>query len=612
MASSFPSLPPLLNQFLRTPIAPLNIAHKPVPPPTLATPSSLPVEDSSRSALEGNVRILCDMVDTVLKSSRSYRDNTHVDCQQIRIDIHPFDQDMSCVEPQYWKSASSPLCILSPRAFDLTKTNISKIDSGDISQLNSDTLLALFPAPPQSTLKTRPSTSTSSSSSTSASTASVKTNNVDGQLLPPQLQQHPEPTVCDTRVSLGPPHPQPRKLSKNRNWVITSGLFVTPPTEDGQGSYFRPIPGLAHLGDITSEWEPMKSETAAEDTYRLLSSSLSPSTSSPSPPDSPSDHTGSPVGARLDSDNEKYSVDDLSQRLWDIEIQMRRPSFLMSHKRSSILSTMLPYNTIIPESMAADEEILPPVEQQERLLAELSLTVGTIIPAAHHESLPFLTNSKHTSDSHDTASFLTELPAEDMGNGDLMDWRAWHGQWTRRRMHSKPPSSPTNSSINSRTAYSDSIYLSSNRCSISTNGSTTCPSPTTSTATTSTTASCISTSLNRRPRKFLSLPLSPASANSAPPVSPMDSKDSGMPTKDANPQLWESEGLKWGDRFQSLMHNFQSSAGKRSKRFMDILPKSRWSSNDNGNKNIKRFLWSSPASVLTTPRTSTETGASLN
>ncbi|KAF9101146.1 hypothetical protein BGX27_011596 [Mortierella sp. AM989] len=389
------------------------------------------------------------MVDNALKSGKEFDHKPHY------IDTSLFSQGKSSMDHR--RESMSPIFAFSPRTSSQVKADIPKVDDRVIFQLNQDSLLNLFPMPPPRV------TSTSSTAPKSCLT---------------------EPSPPSPRLGDALQQSRPRKSSKNRNCVITSGLFLTPPTEDGQKSSLTEIPGVTRLMDVTLDWESMNSDGA---NHRLSISRHPLSPCSPmmhsgtnkesleslteasvidACPTSPSVACPSSVSSPT---SPRASMDALSQHLWNIETQMRRSSFLMSNRRVSVLSALFVSNAVTPVANKFD---------QERLYTELSLTVG-----------PTTAPSKDVAIQKEP--YVDDIKQPLKGALQELDWRAWHGAWTRRRV---PPPSPVGSHI-----------------------------------------------------------------------------------KDANPELWESEGLKWGDRFQLLVHNFQSSAGKHSKRLADILPMNRWS-----------------------------------
>ncbi|KAF9094391.1 hypothetical protein BGX23_002183 [Mortierella sp. AD031] len=293
------------------------------------------------------------------------------------------------------------------------------------------------------------------------------------------------------------------------------------------------------------------------------------------------------------------SMDALSLSLWNIETQMRRPSFLMN-RRTSILSTLFATNSIAPTTTAL-EQYDQPTPSSDFLTVESVEEPNSIflgIPKERHESSgagPLDVNIIHS------------VPDQ------AMDWRAWHGSWIRRRVKPEDdysllsPTSPV-----PRTSCSSTRSTFSSKTNTTTSSSASpCISPNATLSPGSKLVKRLSQRL-RRPR-ILS-PTSPTSTLSsttsplsqfASPTSPFYSpfavpNTPTTPTKDANPELWENEGQKWGDRFQSLLSNFQpssphpssspassplstsltsplSSSGKSpKKRWADMLPKNRW------------------------------------
>ncbi|KAI8354721.1 hypothetical protein B0O80DRAFT_449551 [Mortierella sp. GBAus27b] len=253
-----------------------------------------------------------------------------------------------------------------------------------------------------------------------------------------------------------------------------------------------------------------------------------------------------------------HTVDALSQCLLNIENQMRRPSFLMNGTTSAFGSLLVSDSIAFPDDKH---------DSQERLLAELSLTVGTIEPPS---AIP---------------NGVVEPRGDGQGSISEVDRIVWNEAWKRRRMKTEEteaeemeqvdPVSPTMSTP------------SSSRSSTALSSPSSPSSPTNSSLTTSADIEtsprpCIHPSIEqcqgtskkqKQTRKLFSLPTSSSTSLSPPAAPPIASS----PTKDANPELWESEGLKWGDRFHTLVHNFQVSAGKHSKKLTEMLPKNPWS-----------------------------------
>ncbi|KAK3805570.1 MAG: hypothetical protein J3Q66DRAFT_375760 [Benniella sp.] len=514
--------------------------------------AGLHVHGSYECSLEGNVRALCEMVDSALKSSSPKSGHS-----PLQVKVHPFHP-----VGELYQSPSSPLFILSPTTFTLARNDISQVDDTVVSQLTKDTLLSLFPTPPRASSNNKPEPLSIITREPSTMAAS-------------EPKSVSDPTV--TRKSL-----RAKKIGKNRTWVITSGLFMTPPADETLS--FDDFTGRRTLNmnndheavRLLSPRHPLSPCTPISPlaTFKLQPGAVSPSTLAVAdlcPSDS---DLGSPLTSSFN-----HPMDMLSQHLWDMETQMRRPSFLM-HGNTSTLDSLLVSNTI---ASAEDKHDL-----QERLLAELSLTIGNIVPSS--EAPSFVVEPKD--DNHGRIS-QESIPE--------MDWRAWHESWKRRRMKleeaeaemTKEPSSPPISA--SRTSCSSMSTTSlSSRSSSSLNQPTTSLSSRSSSSnqhsnmdiepfSPSSTLTCLAENLKQSPpRKLFSLPsplptspTSPACLTS--PAHPATPTIASPPAKDANPEFWESEGLKWGDRFQMLVHSFQSTAGKHSKKWTDMLPKNRWS-----------------------------------
>ncbi|KAG0202345.1 hypothetical protein BGX28_005133, partial [Mortierella sp. GBA30] len=376
----------------------------------------------------------------------------------------------------------SPLFLLTPRTFTEAKNDISKVDGGIVSKFNRDTLLNLFPTPPMALPKTKCAPVAFPRVSVSNPTKFLDPNRAVEALSP----CHP----LSPRGPLSPPKP----LIARRNAVAESQPAAVS------------TPALV----ISAHPEPCQDMTPTLACSPISSLSLSP-------------------------------MDALSQHLWNIETQMRRPSFLMN-RRTSSLSALFVSNA---ESPVVEK-------QQERLLAELSLTVGTI--ASPKENVPVI---------------LSEPCGESEQD---VDWRAWHGTYRRRRMNSEDeaPLSPTRSASRASCSSSASERSNSNSLYATAPSTPICHRPTTP-----------STPKSRKPRifhssfSFSSSSLSLSSTSTA--SSSASSSNLSSPPKNANPEMSGGETQKWGDRLQSLVHNLQSSAGKHSRRLVNnILPKSRW------------------------------------
>lgn len=659
-------------------MSPTSFSSTPFPHSSLQTPRrSL----SSQTFLEANVRLLCDMVDTILRTNES-------DQKMLRIEVPPqsnilVDISADTLEPSY-NDPKSPLYILSPKSFTQAKSDISKLDNSVVSKLNSDTLLDLFPTPPPPATISQISSSEATNSNNN--TASVTTGATTPLHLAIPILDRPTTIVVSPTTSWSCPSEdfggyRPRKGSKqHRNWVISSGLFVSTSetaaagTEGGEeeNDYTRTKGALIQGSEKMTETEaskgglylaapsppptdilsPTSPTTIAAAT---MSSQAAPVVVLPRPlvarrslrqeknHSSFSSTVGSslpaplmtanlgvvshtpdclPTGASNNNLDTPYSanttmspfssMDALSQSLLNIETQMRRPSFLMN-RRTSILSTLFATNSIALDQH--DRQDLPsPFPSFDSL---------TIEPAEVEPSNLFAGVPKERCEGNVTGPLDTLHCGESV---QAMDWRAWHGSWIRRRIKPEDDSSllsPTSpaprssySSIRSNSLLSPTSPMprssySSTRSSSS--NSTTCSSPSITPSPATTLVKRLSQRL-RRPRMLSTTSPTPTLSSSA--SSPLAAFASSpmstfyapfalpntptTPTKDANPELWENEGQKWGDRFQSLLNNFQptsssppsSSAlpplpptssstspsnGKSSKkRWADILPKKRW------------------------------------
>ncbi|KAF9991097.1 hypothetical protein BGZ75_006051 [Mortierella antarctica] len=471
-----------IPSFLYTtiPIAPLNIASRTftqMDTPSAHSPLSAHVQKtfSAQSMLESNVRFLCDMVDNVLRTSTELE---HTNAP-LRIQIQTSGPaGISSPMEQYPRS---PLFLLSPRTFTQAKSDLSKVDGGVVSKFNRDTLLNLFPTPP----KALPSHK-------SAPVAALPRLSLDCPIKALENAQAVKALSPYDALSPREPFSAPKPLVARR-----AAMAKVQPSSASS-------PALL----ITSHHE------VSQDKDFL--SPLSAATSSPS----------SPLG----------HMDALSQHLWNIETQMRRPSFLMN-RRTSSLSALFVSNAVASPVAAKQQE-------QERLLAELSLTVGTIATPTT-ETPVILCESNHDADQD-------------------VDWRAWHGAWTRRRVTPEDETllSPTRS--DSRTSCSSSASDRSNNSFVTAPSTPICHTPVVPTCRKS-----------RKPRIFHPS-FSFSSSSSSLSSSAVSSSNTGSSNKDGNPEQWTTESQKWGDRFQTLVHNFQASAGKHSRRLADILPKNRW------------------------------------
>ncbi|KAF9962983.1 hypothetical protein BGZ70_007740 [Mortierella alpina] len=477
-----------IPSFLYTtiPIAPLNIASRTfsqMDTPSARSPLSAHAQKtfSAQSMLESNVRFLCDMVDNVLRTSTELEHTT----APLRIQIQA--SGPTGISSPIEQCPKSPLFLLSPRTFTQAKSDLSMVDGGVVSKFNRDTLLNLFPTPPKA------------------------------------LPCHQSARVAaPPRVSLDCPI---RALENAQAVKALSPCEALSPREP----FSAPKPLVARRAALANVQPSSASSPALLITSHLEVNQdkdfLSPLSAVSSTSSSPS----SPIG----------HMDALSQHLWNIETQMRRPSFLMN-RRTSSLSALFVSNAVAPSTPT----VATKQQEQERLLAELSLTVGTIATPTI-ETPVILCESNHVADQD-------------------VDWRAWHGAWTRRRITPEDETllSPTRS--DSRTSCSSSASDHSNNSFVTAPSTPICHTPVVPTCRKS-----------RKPRIFHPS-FSFSSSSSSLSSSAISSSNIGSSNKDRHPDLSATESQKWGDRFQTLVHNFQASAGKHSRRLADILPKNRW------------------------------------
>ncbi|KAF9292060.1 hypothetical protein BGZ88_006599 [Linnemannia elongata] len=625
---------------------------------------------SSQTFLEANVRLLCDMVDTILRTNESDQKMLRIEVPQqpTTVDVSTNALEPSCNDPK------SPLYILSPKSFTQAKSDISKLDDSVVSKLNSDTLLDLFPTPP---LLPSAAPQITSLESTNSNTTSI-TSTIPHLTIP--ILHRPTTIVVSPTTSWSCPSEdseefRPRKGSKqHRNWVISSGLFVSTSetaatsaagteerekedheskkmaeTEASKGSCYLaappPPPGiLSPESSITATATTISAKAAPaavlprplvarrslrqEKNHSSFSSTVGSSLPAPLMTANLGVASRSmerlPICANFNSSKSNLdtpcsastpmspfsSMDALSQSLLNIETQMRRPSFLMN-RRTSILSTLFGTNSLAMDQYDRSEQPSPFPSSDSLTVESTEVSPSTLnlgVPKECRES-----NGAGPLDS----IHCTPEPVQ------TMDWRAWHGSWIRRRIKPEDDSSvfsPTSPAPRSSYSSTRSLALlsptspaprssySSTRSSSSNN----CTSPNVTLSPATTLVKRLSQRL-RRPRMLSTTsPTSPLSSSASSPLaaftsSPLSTFYSPFalpttpttPTKDANPELWENEGQKWGDRFQTLINNFQpnsspspsalpplpptpssppsSSNGKSSKkRWADILPKNRW------------------------------------
>ncbi|KAG0372253.1 hypothetical protein BGX24_000494 [Mortierella sp. AD032] len=621
---------------------------------------------SSQTFLEANVRLLCDMVDTILRTNESDQKMLRIDVSQPTAHIHNINNN-NMLEPYSSDDPKSPDYILSPKSYTQAKSDISKLDGSVVSKLNSDTLLDLFPTPPP--LPQVLETTTSTTTTTSITAASCTNPHLSIPIL-----ERPTTIVVSPTTSWSCPSEdcgefRPRKGSKqHRNWVISSGLFVSTsetaaaPAAENDYSHYKgdseihgsrmtetesskgglhppflpsnisspalrtttprsapapatvlPRPLVARRSLRQEKNHSSFSSTVGSLPAPLMTANLNtvsrlPISSSYNTSNNSSDSIDTPCSA-ASAMSPFSTMDALSQSLLKIETQMRRPSFLMN-RRTSILSTLFATNSIGFEQYDRQDQ------QQQQPPSSNDLFAVESVAKVDSSSI-FLGVPKERLESTGPLDAMVHTVPE-----QTMDWRAWHGSWIRRRIkpdddHNNSVLSPTSPAPRSSYSSTRSSLLSptspvprSSYSSTRSSSSSNCTSPNATLSPASTLVKRLSQRL-RRPRistltsptssatsplaSFASSPLTPFYAPFAIPNTPT------TPTKDANPELWENEGQKWGDRFQSLLNNFQpssasspsspsllppspptsssssSSNGKSSKkRWADILPKSRW------------------------------------
>ncbi|GJJ76782.1 hypothetical protein EMPS_09141 [Entomortierella parvispora] len=666
--------------FSSQPVAPLNIASRPQFLPLTfgprktdsplflhplsafaSTPSSpfsyQPLVSSSQTSLEANVRHLCDLVDSAF---------TDVMKDTLDKDVPEHVQD--------WRSSAGTLCIqipsvaasesvsdlgtvLSPRTLDQAKFDISKVKEEIVSTMNSDFLLSLFPSPPN----TRPSPSSSSITVVSSSSSPVQsisplehsfiTSTESTASTPSTAMTSKEPSASAvTAEAIAPEDIQKQEQSAKRNWAIPPGLAL-----------FQ-----HHITTDNSSDSP-PSPCSSERSSSLPAHRGSPSSSLPSP-------TCSSVNSALSSPISPHalsSMEGLSQRLWAIETQMRRPSFLVN-RRTSILSTLFASNAISPLMIGGGPDsamdrspstlhsplgttrtekepytstsmpILPLQWNLERLEIAKDQCSPASSPSSPCSEKAFhpIPQANHEEGRSPTgiASPTTPTTAVDSD----VDWRAWHANWTRRRpgkgsklqkehqqflrqqqqqheaadslLSPRSPMSPGAFSLTSTLCsptFPPTFSGHSTLCSRAGNFETTATQKFWQSATAaaavnlksghqSHTANSILQRGSSLLRKYQSSPTQFTPESNRHPHHPHHGGKSKLAIKDANPELWEDvDGQKWKDRFQSLVHNFQSSAGKHSRRLAEILPKakSRWVN--------KRSLNSPSSAAHSSPHSST-------
>ncbi|KAF9955843.1 hypothetical protein BGZ72_003327 [Mortierella alpina] len=566
-----------IPSFLYTtiPIAPLNIASRTfsqMDTPSAHSPLSAHAQKtfSAQSMLESNVRFLCDMVDNVLRTSTELeRTNT-----PLRIQIQT--SGPTGISSPIEQCPRSPLFLLSPRTFTQAKSDISKVDGGVVSKFNRDTLLNLFPSPPKALpsyksapVAALPRVSLDCPIKALENAQAVKALSPCDALSPREPFSAPKPLVA-RRTAMAKSQPSSvsspallitSHLEINQNKDLLSPLSAAPSCSSPSSPIGHMDALSQHLWNIETQMRRpsflMNRRTSSLRTSSLSALFVSNAAVTPiGHMDALSQHLWnietqmrrpsflmnrrtSSLSALFVSNAAVTPIghmDALSQHLWNIETQMRRPSFLMNRRTSSLSALFV--------SNAAVTPIVEKQQEQERLLAELSLTVGTIASPAP-ETPVILCESNHDADQD-------------------VDWRAWHSAWTRRRMTPEDDTllSPTRS--DSRTSCSSSASDHSHNSFVTAPSTPICHTP------------VVPTSRKSRKPRIFHPSFSFSSSSSSLSSSAVSSSNTGSPNKDASPELWTTESQKWGDRFQTLVHNFQASAGKHSRRLADILPKNRW------------------------------------
>ncbi|KAF9372806.1 hypothetical protein CPB97_001002 [Podila verticillata] len=447
--------------------------------------------------------------------------------------------------------SNSILIALSPRTFDLARSDLTKVHESIVSRLNNDTLLTLFPTPPQQ-LHPRCLIATPSSmapvtsiaaahidatTTTTSTTTTMTTETID----PPCLEEKAQAKV----------HKQ--KLAAKRNCVIPPGLVLVPSMESCNMTWA--IDSSERSATLESVRDmPWASPYASQSCVSLPEISMSTPLDSDTASLSDS-FVSTSSAASLPSTRSLDNLDSLSHRLWAFEMQMRRASFLVDD-RASFLSTIVPSSTV----PSADQE-----QPTTSNIPPLRLTTGKPSAIYHKD------DSSSSSSSSETNS-----PVEaDIEKG----WLAWQEEWTLSMGRSRLP------------AFSRASTLSDSLSEESDGDSSTVVSSTRSSQSSDVTAISHHSSTSLHQERFSkagkpvnsNLFLTPKALNSKWHVasestlnSPRTTPTTPRSIKDNDPSLWETEhGQKWSDRFQFLVHNFQAAAGKHTRRLADIIPKSR-------------------------------------
>ncbi|KAG0330011.1 hypothetical protein BG004_002202 [Podila humilis] len=581
---------------------------------------------NARSLLQDDVQYLCQMVDTAIghsspcsstSSSPTTRTRTRTNSTDSKRNIAHLSISVTDSEGTSSRTADVDLTApdaltLSPRTFNLAKSDLSKVDQTIVSRMNSDTLLTLFPSPPQQSFQSLDATLSFASASNSPSlpcmtkdgahveesadttettttpTTTTKTETTIEAIATPLSVTitTTDPDHSDGEV-VGQAQVRKQKLAARRNWVIPPGSVLIPSLETCDMS----SQGHISSDDLLSTLLP-RSPAADHPGIPWMSSYASHSCISlPEREMRSMDHSETcsisdsfvstaSVASLPESTRSLDNLDSLSHRLWAFEMQMRRDSFLVDD-RASVLSRIVPSSAAGPAAMDGLEVQIPPL----RLVSTKASSRGA--------QNPYIPSSYPSSSSSSEVS--SPVDSADMERG----WYAWQAEWTRTMGHSRLP----------HFARASTLSDSQNEGWDDDDGdnSTAFSSIRSSHSSVVTTVSQSSQHLNisnlnkfddnnnnhnsssissKRTKPGSNLFLSSKSMNSKWSILDRGSNEERMPMtphsiKDANPALWETEhGQKWSDRFQFLVHNFQAAAGKHTRRLADIIPKSksgRWS-----------------------------------
>ncbi|KAG0326029.1 hypothetical protein BGZ99_010250 [Dissophora globulifera] len=450
------------------------------------------------------------MVDTVLKSS------TDIAGEPLHIDVSHYCRS-SFIAGQCRNST-----------FSLAKYDLSQIDDDVVSQLNWNTILDLFPTPPRLLPKSRSESPTCFGTSESCV------------------------------ASRYPPPFKPRPRSKNRNWVITSGQFMSSPDDDSDQASSPSSTDFSspHHNKVPLKWELTRDCQVVcqllDSSRRQVQAPLDPRETDISTPKTTIQHNTSALVSRSSSVPVPTSlvnhVDDISQQILAIETHMQRPSLLKDGQASIPLAVSV-MDPATPEAVD--------YEQNGRSLVEISLKAEHILSPSE------LSNPEIMPE----AGTLQEC---DGITKQEIDWQAWHEAWRHRRTRLEDDSLSSSLSSGSRTSCSssDSARLSiDSDISSSSHAAVPTQQPVQSYGTMPTMLS-----LAEQPHKIQSLQTSPLARSQ----STLLSFRPILSTTDTYPNPSESNGHKWGDQLQHLIRSLPFSAGRPSRKPTVIMRKSRW------------------------------------